>query len=191
MKLKRSCLLTILWGLMSCSSFQSVEPPKQTIKFAHNVDVTVDNSTKAYEAGKSLEYSLNSPLLVEAEGKVSMLIYPVNTKDNFEVKLPDLDTKKISEVQRNEVNKTMDVLMPEIQQVQAVMLKKDYVNAISKIRDLKTQYPKIAYLSFVEGACYSILNRNSDAMRALEEGLQVNSENATAQELYRKISGRK
>ncbi len=179
----------------SCSVVQKQlageEVPKPEVKFKQNVEVTIGDQKIAVEAGKPIEFSGDQPILAEAKGRVPLFIYPVASKNkSLSIDLPQMDESKISDIQLGQINKELDALLPEIQAVQIMLLKRDYINALSKIRDLRVKHPKIAFLSFIEGSTYMILNRNGEALKALQEGLQIYPDSSEAQELYKKLTNR-
>ena len=190
--MKYIVLIIHLFVLTSCSnlSFKSLEKEKSSIRFDHDVSLTVSGRKLDVKAGEEIELIKDKPILAEARGRVAMFIYPVDSRDDeLKVSLPTLNKSQITSVQEQNINVQLDELLPEIQQVQVMMLKRDYTNALSKIRDLKTKNPGVAFLSFIEGSCYSVLNRKSEAIRAIREGLSIYPESPDAKELYKKLSG--
>ncbi len=143
---------------------------------------------KAGEVKSIAEYDF---IRVEAKGKVPLLIYPIKMREStMQVDLPSLSTTHVNETQMQAINSELDIILPEVQKVQNMILQRDYTNALSKIRDLKLKYPKVAFFSFLEGACYKVMNKSSESATAIREGLDLYPGSAEAKELYRQVSGK-
>ncbi len=176
----------------SCSLLRS-DGPKESgsrIVFKHDASLIIDGQLQTVKSGEEKSIEGLELVKVEAKGKVPMIIYPTELKGkSLEVDLPSLSDNQITEVQSQKINKELDTILPEVQKVQSMMLQQDYVNALSKIRDLKIKYPKVAFFSFLEGACYKILNRQAESLTAIREGLEIFPDSPEAKELYRQAGG--
>lgn len=189
----RMSVLLSIFIFTSCSmlDFKQEKPDPPKVKFKQDVSVTIGDQKVNLAAGKTLEFTSDQPILVEANGRVPIFVYPVASKNkNLNINLPKLDETKLNKVHFDKINRELDSILPEVQQVQVMLLKRDYINALSKIRDLRAKHPKVAFLSFIEGSTYMILNRKSEAIKALNEGLQIYPDSAEAKELYKQLTER-
>lgn len=182
--MKKHIILLIL--LISCSQIKKSKPK---VTFDHDVELSINGTKTKLEKGKSLELKTDDLIQFSAPGKVPLMLYPKNKQSNAKISLPSISKEAFSQALEQEVNKKIDDIFPQIHQVQQLILKENYSDAISKIRNLKSKYPNIAYISFIEGAAYSVLKRYTEAKRALNEGLEIFPESVDGKELYRQISG--
>lgn len=168
-----------------------VEKSIPTIRFDHEVSLTIDGENIPLKKDEVINLTVDKPIFAESKGRVSMLVYPVNSSESeLKITLPHLDSSKITETQDKVGNQKLDKILHEVQLVQILMLKQDYVTALTKIRELKNAHPGIAFLSFIEGSCYSVMNQNNEAIRSIREGLEIYPHSADAKELYKRLSGK-
>ncbi len=173
--------------MVACAQVQTEKP---YIIVKHDAEIEVDGVIKKVKANEKIEVEDEKTIKVSADGKASLVIFNTKGLKNNEVNLPDLSETSMNEKLIQSLNKRLDQLMPQIQEVQQMILNEDYNNAISKVRDLKNIYPGLAYLSFLESACYKVQGRDSEALRVLNEGLSINPESTEGKSLYRSLSGR-
>ncbi len=183
----------ILLCTTSCSFFSSKNEKEKgtSLSFSHDSSLIVDGKMEVVKAGEVKSIAEYDFIRVEAKGKVPLLIYPIKMREStMQVDLPSLSTTHVNETQMQAINSELDIILPEVQKVQNMILQRDYTNALSKIRDLKLKYPKVAFFSFLEGACYKVMNKSSESATAIREGLDLYPGSAEAKELYRQVSGK-
>jgi hypothetical protein len=192
MKTKNIILLLCLISSISCSLLRGDNKKDGGSKLIvkHDANIIIEGKSEAIKGGESKSIEGIDLIKIEAKGKAPMIIFPTELKDKaLEIDLPNLSSSQISEVQSQLINKELDVILPEVQKVQVMMIQQDYTNALSKIRDLKLKYPKVAFFSFLEGACYKILNRQAESLAAIREGLLIFPDSSEAKELYKQAGG--
>ena len=192
-KLMNKCILFSIFIFTSCSFLKGkdiVKEQQPSFTFKQDVEITQNGKKTKLKSGESFTLESQGVVRAEAPGSVSMVILPLSSENNkLDISLASLKDIKIDEIESIGLNRRLDLILPEIQKIQRMMLQKDYTNALSKVRDLKVQYPKVAFFSFIEGACYKILNRKSEALQAVREGLVLYPQSADARELYRQLTG--
>ncbi len=165
-----------------------VEKPSLVLK--HDAVIEVDGQVKQVRANESFEIEDGKTIKITAPGKTPLIFFHAKRAQKSAVELPRLSDLTLNDRLNISLNRKLDDLMPQIQEVQQLILREDYNNAISKVRDLKMKYPGIAYLSFLESACYQVQGRESEALKILSEGLGINPESKEGKAMYRSISGR-
>ena len=184
-----NCILFISLGACSVLNVKDNKQEPAKILFKQDVSITVGDKKYQRKAGQTYEFIDPQPILAESNGHLPIFIYPMKDKNNnLNIDLPKLDKSKISKIQTSEINKNLNSILPGIQEVQVMLMKRDFVNALSKIRDLKIKFPKIAYFSFMEGSTYLLMERRAEALKALREGLDIYPNSGQAKELYDRLS---
>jgi hypothetical protein len=187
-------ILIILLTFYSCSSFtgggtSGRNQESVDLRFTHPAQVLINNKTTKVTTGENVVFPASESIVIQAEGRMSMLLVPVKENSSIDIRLPELGKDSITTIQNDEVNKMMDSLFVEVQQIQGMILDEKYQTALSKISVLVSRFPDVAFLHFIEGSCYQILGRKNDAVRSVRRGLALYPQSQDGQELYRKLTG--
>ncbi len=187
----RFCLLLTLVG---CSTFQGITSttapkfPVLVVKSDVNVR-TYDGKQEAKSAGQKIEMNDGQPILLEAPGKVSVLVLP--TQDLSSEVTVTMSAVQEMDIKTQSINAepVLNDILPKIIEIQTLLANKQPQKAMEKSKSLRQTYPLISYLKVIEGSCLVMLGKLDAAKVLLKSALEDNPGNETARILLSKLEG--
>ena len=164
------------------------EAPGHKVKLKSDVTVkTVNGEPKEEKAGSEIIVK-DEPIFVEAPGYVGVVILPPGSAP---VEM-DLQLRQSSDwasgASKSYASKRITEILQDVSEVQGHLFSGKYDDALKKVRDLKKNYPEIAYLNFLEASTLTLMNRRGEAIPLLRKGLAEHPEFEPAKNLLRSIA---
>lgn len=132
-----------------------------------------EQTTTDIKGDVDLELKLTAPSLVKLEGRIPVLLVPVQTGSS-EVKLnPPTFREAAGETAQKEISMVVSEVVLVIQNVQKDIQKKNYDQALAKIDELQKKYQNVAFLDFVRGSVLFLQGKKSLARKAVKKALEV------------------
>lgn len=120
-----------------------------------------------------LELRVTAPSLVKLEGRIPVLLIPVQTGSS-EVKLnPPTFKEAAGETAQKEISMVVSEVVLVIQSVQKDIQKKNYDQALVKIDEIQKKYQNVAFLDFVRGSVLFLQGKKGLARKAVKKALEV------------------
>ena len=182
--------------LAGCAQVEKFLPNQMTISEApgHKVKLqndsivkTVSGEPQEQKAGAEIIVK-DEPVFVEAPGYVGVVVLPPGSAP---VEM-DLQLRQSSDwasgASKSYASKRITDTLQEVAEVQRHLFTGKYDDALKKVRDLKKNYPEIAYLNFLEASTLTLMNRRGEAIPLLRKGLAEHPEFEPAKNLLRSIA---
>lgn len=148
-----------------------------------------EDSFATADSATTIPLPANSSILLKTPNNLPLLIYhPAN--DNSKVEISDGDLKQISETALEpRLNQALNELTSANLEIQKLIQRKNYSEALSQLNRLKSKYPQVALVHFLEGTLHYLQNDKTLAIQALERGLLIQPDNTEAQTLLKQLKG--
>ena len=178
-------IATIL--LLFLSGCLSVSDPGYEIELGHSALITVGLDSSVEKKSGETVRSDGSPILIEKEGRISLLIYPaVEGQGAYKVNLKEIKDwggESLAAASSQAIN---DVLS-EFNKIQVLMSENKAQEALGAVTELKKKYPKLSYLSFIEASCHFMLGNMDQARQNLNVALKDFPDNELGLTLEKKL----
>jgi predicted Zn-dependent protease len=131
---------------------------------------------------------METPILVEKPGYVSVLVIPYNkSPTSSQMALKEINPSEASPYVLKASNKILDEVMNEVLIAQNLLSKKDAKSALETVEKIMAKYPQLSYLKFIKASCLMVMGNKDNALKVLEETLNEYPENKLALDLYSKL----
>jgi len=168
--------------------FSSSEKPAHEITFMQEVSVSEGNGEKKQMKKDEKWEVMETPILVEKPGYVSVLVIPYNKSPTAsQMALKEINPSEASPYVLKASNKILDEVMNEVLIAQNLLSKKDAKGALETVEKIIIKYPQLSYLKFIKASCLMVMGNKENAVKLLEETLTEYPENKLAMELYSRL----
>ncbi len=149
-----------LFGGFACSSRPSLNSNSVAVESPYPVWVrstentnSANQESRKYGAGEKFYWSQNESLWVEAPGRAAVLLTPI-TKETQSLKL-DLPTQRDwqDKTVQAQVSQVLWNVMPKLKLVEQLFAARKYGEALPLVVEMKSLYPHLEYLRWVEASC--------------------------------------
>lgn len=184
------CIINIL-GVSSCASGPTQQGSLGTLTVDHDAYVTSGtDETKKISAKTDIPWNGESTL-IESPGYASVILVSTSSKDpsHIQIKLKPL-SDWAGHMVRGFSNQIASELLSKAYQIQLDIGQGKTKSALESILTLRTKYPEISYLGFLEASCQASLGKKTEAVRALEFALADYTQNKDALDLYQILTGK-
>lgn len=142
------------------------------------------------KAQESFVVNERNPLWIDSPGRVPVLVVPLRTQSG-QVKVDSLPIQKaFAESVEVKIDKELSIMLMQIGDIQALLGEKKFSSALQKVSELKTQYPNVRYLDFIEASASFLVGDRSRALSALESGLLAHPDYRPGLQLYKNLGGK-
>ena len=174
-------------SLSGCFTFES---PTYKVELGHDATYKMGGGEpKEAKAGEAIS-SDGEPLLVEAPGKVGLLIYPAIDGEGL-YKLNLRDQKEWSgEALGQELNRSVSEILLQVNEAQVKLSENQAQAALDTVKQVQKDHPGVTYLYFIEASCLYVLGKEQEAKAALAAGLQDFPEHKAGRNLYQSLGGK-
>lgn len=174
---------------MTLAQTQSLS--RTTLIPSESGDMKIIGSDVNYQltAEKPTDLSLESPALIQLNGRVPLLLVPVSAgKTEIRINPPTIADATGAQSQR-EISNLLSNLMIEIVEIQRKVQEKRFQQAYDQLVNLQKMYPKIAYLDFIKASVLYLQGKRSEARTAIESALKVHPNFKEGKEFLKQIGG--
>lgn len=128
-------------------------------------------------------------VLLEAPGHVGLMLFPPSTDaQEIEVGLKSI-TNWSGKSMELFANFAVTEMLGEVHEVEILLGQRRGEEALYRVQELRSKYPRVSYLAFLEASCLVVLGDFETARGLLERALAEYPNNQEAQALYRSIAG--
>lgn len=187
-----SSVLTVVVLLSQTATAAMQSTTKTAIVPSESGDLFIIGSTEKIEvqAEKSIEVSLDRPILAQLSGRVPMILVPVNAgKSELRLNPPTIADATGAQSQR-EMSNILSNLLIEINEVQRKVQEKRWQQAYDQLVNLQKKYPKIAYLDFIKASILYLQGKRSEARTAIESALKAHPNFQEGKDFLKQIGGK-
>lgn len=143
----------------------------------------------AYNAGQKLELKSGDGYLILTENQLPLILFSANSSD-AKLKLDSAQANAVyQEAVQPYMDKKLNEILSEINNVQSLIQKRDYSSAGAQIKILKEKYPRLATVYFLSGTIGFLSNSKTQALEDIEKGLKIDPSNEAAKRLRDKLRG--
>lgn len=146
-------------------------------------------STSVLEANKSASISLSEPLWVTSDGRVPVLLIPVDGRSaNVSLDAPKADEalKSLADTQLNQI---FGQIMSEIADVQSLMRNKQLPAARVKLQSLMAKHPGLTFLKFNLASLLLLEGERNQALQVAEEASKSLPDYLEGKEFINRLKG--
>ena len=129
------------------------------------------SEAQSFQLGELLDVTGSDPRLLEQEGRVPVLIFPRSSSGALKLNPPPIETL-VSDRKQFSIDKDLGKVLDEYTQIQVLIRDQKYSEAESKLRNLKSVYPKVYFLNFIEASLKVLKRDNVGAINLLKEALK-------------------
>lgn len=148
-----------------------------------------DQTSKSLTANQSTDLSLSSPALINLEGRIPVLLVPVNAGSNsVELNPPTIKEATASAGQR-EMSQVISEIYIGIHEIQKDLQKNNVDRASQKIESLIKKYPDISFLHFTQGSVYFLQGKKRLARASVTKALQGHPNFQEGKDFLKAIGG--
>jgi hypothetical protein len=161
-----------------------------TLKFAHESSVKTNNQeSKTYKADESILISGTENLLIEATGRLPLLIVPSIAKTEFKLDLPKVEDWPSARTQYV-LEKSISELLSMVFLAQKDIQQKRFDEALKVIDQARIKYPKVQQLSTLRVSTLVLLGRREEALSSIKAALLVDPANEELGDLLNALEGK-
>lgn len=164
----------------------------QTIYFDGDIQYKKNQDTKFTElkSGQSIKISSGDYLLAETTDNLPVLVIAAKSdKANIRITNADINQGYIKKL-TDQVNTSVNEIIENLRKSEALMQKREYVQAINILNPIREKYSKNSEVLFLSGTLNYLLNNSKIAQEELEKGLALDPKNTSAQKLIENIKGK-
>jgi len=184
------CAMSLMLSACGSTVVKDLRAPSEsTISLADQAWVkSGSEAPQMLKKGETITVT-TEPVLIEAPGKIGVLVLPAGeTKSVTQVQLRDIENWAGDAAQSYAATILSDILV-QVNEVQSMISRGRSRDALTKVKTLQAQYPRVAYLKFIEASCLIVLGDRKNARAVLEEALALYPNNAEAQNALRGLAG--
>lgn len=176
----------ILTALAAFLSFASAEE----VSFESDVSCKKadEMNFSTIKSGDKLVLKPGETAFVLSKNGVPLLIYP-SAKDS-RITVTDANfASLLSEMLQPQLEKSSSEIIDGLRRADSLIQKRDFNQAAQVILPLRTKFPRISSVLFMDGTIHYLLNDRATAIADLEKGLQIDPGNEDAKRLVAKLRG--
>ncbi|MBX3019917.1 MAG: hypothetical protein KF767_18665 [Bdellovibrionaceae bacterium] len=193
-----SSLRSLIWMMVGAALFtqtpaqaflSSTFQVKLQVPAVGEVFDPVSQTKTPLKAQESIEVTLNEPKIVQLDGHIPMMIVPI--KDGLsELKLnPPTIKDATAHLVQGEISMYVSEIVQGIEDVRTELRMKRYDNAMTRVQQLQSKYPKVAFLEFIKASVYFLQGRKSDARTAASIGLKAHPDFEEGRKFIKSLGG--
>jgi predicted Zn-dependent protease len=131
----------------------------------------------------------NTPLLLESPGHVDVLVVPISGSSDKQIDVSLKATSSSGDPTLSpEFDSSVNQLISDINEAQILLLRSQGAEALARVEELQSRYPRVSYLRFLKASCLLVTGANDRAKAALESALHDFPNNAAGLALYQQLS---
>lgn len=140
-----------------------------------------------FNTGQKLDLKNGQAYVVLPDGQLPWLFFsPTNSSSSIKVSAAQTASVYQSLMQPV-LDRQLNEILSEVNQVQALIQKRDFSSAIAQAARLKEKYPKLATAYFLSGTANFMANNKNLANEELKKGLAIDPSNDWAKTLQEKL----
>lgn len=184
-------LLTILLSFLIIDSAHAFLEEVVAVRLRTNENGQIVNlkeqTSTDIKGDVDLDIKLNAPSMVKLDGRIPVLLVPVQIGSS-EVKLnPPTFKEAAGETAQKEISFVVSEIMLVIQNVQKDIQRKNYDQALNKIEELQKKYQNVAFLDFVKGSVLFLQGKKNLARKAVKKALEVHPNYQEAKDFLKSL----
>ncbi|WP_413287622.1 hypothetical protein [Bdellovibrio sp. HCB337] len=173
----RSLYFILFIGLLAHSTAYAFLEEVVAVRLRANENGQVVNlreqTSTDIKSDVDLELRVTAPSLVKLDGRIPVLLVPVQVGSS-EVKLnPPTFKEAAGETAQKEISLVVSEVVLVIQNVQKDIQKKNYDQALAKIDEVQKKYQNVAFLDFVRGSVLFLQGKKNLARKSVKKALEV------------------
>lgn len=183
-------LTALLSGMLLCSCASTTLNTQGKVILEQEAWVSLGGAEPGKRpAGTELTID-GDPVLLEKPGHVGVLVLPAgDTPAAVKVSLKPISQWGGEHAERY-LNRMLSRLLTRITEVQRMLAQGKGESALAEVRTMRSEFPKVSYLSLLEVSCLVVLGRTTEAKALLAAALEEFPEEPEAQQLFRSLAGR-
>lgn len=142
------------------------------------------------QKGQKYSFLGAEPALIEKEGKIPVLLLPLNNNSDIQLNLTNANeiSKSVdAEILRQNLNSAMNELIINIFQIQKYISQGKFDEAKKILSKSATKYPDTDALDFLNVSIMLLENKKSEALSFLERALKKNPDYPEGQALLKQL----
>lgn len=150
---------------------------------AADIVLDTDTSIKYIRSGKQdtilkgqkYHYTTTEPVLLEKDGKLPLLLVPINYNSDIQINQPNLSENQKNndqEVSKQNLNFAMSELTLQVFQIQKYISLNQLDEAKNSLTKIKGKYPDVIALEFLSVSVLLLESKKKEAITRLEEALK-------------------
>lgn len=148
-----------------------------------------DQTSKSLIANQLTDLSLSSPAMITLEGRIPVLMVPINAgSNNVELNPPTIKEATASAGQR-EMSQVISEIYIGIHEVQKDLQKNNVDRASQRIESLIKKYPEVSFLHFTQGSVYFLQGKKKLARASVTKALQGHPNFQEGKDFLKAIGG--
>jgi len=148
-----------------------------------------DQTSKSLTANQTTDLSLSSPAMITLEGRIPVLMVPINAgSNNVELNPPTVREATASAGQR-EMSQVISEIYIGIHEIQKDLQKNNVDRASQKIEGLIKKYPDVSFLHFTQGSVYFLQGKKRLARASVTKALQGHPNFQEGKDFLKAIGG--
>lgn len=178
-------ILLVLFIFAGCS----IVPERTTVVLNENAWVKQGAEKPAkMNSGESIELS-DEPIVVSSPHHATVVVLP--PRDLKEIKLPIYNGENLFDAENSVVLSpgTVNRLVVEMSEIQFLIDQAHLNEALQRIRKLKTAFPYVDHLEFLEASTLVLLGEDDKARKILALVVKKSPKNPKAIELFESLGG--
>ena len=166
--------------LGSCSSLE-----RSRLELTQDVLVSFGDAEPTFhKKGEVLVLPENKSVLIEAPGKVGVLVIPQSaTPNTTKISLKAADQWATQFVQTR-IDKSLNEVTGAINEIQMLLSTRKFTEAKWAVGILRQRYPNVPHLKFLEATCHAALGETTKAAILLQDLSQEFPQNQASKKLY-------
>lgn len=179
----QQALIILAGSLVSSMAFST------TVIFENDVRLKREGQTTFTTLKKEtpVEFkSGDSALASTSQGLTLLILAPRDEKSSVRVSDADLSNATRDQLQPALQSATSEII-DGLRKVESLIQKRDYEQALQITSNLKSKYPRISSILFTDGTANYLMNNKAASIESLEKGLELDTSNAAASKLLKKL----
>lgn len=173
-------------ALTSCFMTLSCQSTPSLLLQDDSEIIRADKTRETYKKGTSIQ-SIDQPLLVQAPGKISVLVLPaVKNSEAFELSLPNVQAPSASNATPESDNTK---LVKGIFEVQKHLASRQHDIALNKAIMLEAKFPSVYMVKYLTVSCLLSLSKTEEAKNILRQILKEYPDDRDAKTMLAEIGG--
>jgi hypothetical protein len=146
-------------------------------------------TTQSITGGVDLDLKLASPSLVSLDGRVPMILVPVQPGSSQVNLNPPLIKDLMAGPKQKEIGDSLTEIMMGITSIQKDIQKRDVENASFKLDQMRKKYPDVDFLDFIYGSILLLKGEKEEARKAVARALEAHPEYKDGQDFLKALGG--
>lgn len=182
--------LPLVAGMTLCQC-SSLSPAASTIELEQDSYVSENSQPpEPHKKGEKIVVG-KAPVLVSADGYLGVLVLPERSySGNIKVALkPVASSSGSNESVNRSFDKILSQVISEENRILTLISKKRGKEALARIEELETKYPRIIHFKFLKASTLYFLGEKESARGVLELALKESPEDPDGKALYKLLNG--